>query len=150
VAPVSPKPGSLCRFAASGCPAAHPNPLGAEEPGAGRRLRQRGPLRRRSVRASHREHPHGRTARGRPEHGEAGPRTSTPGRTRRMPPSTAGCGGLPTSRAAHSAWPPSSATARHADNPAVRRTQQPGNQWQEEQPDPTRTAPHGDSAIQSH
>jgi hypothetical protein len=30
-----------------------------------------------------------------------------------MPPSTAGCGGLPTSHAAHSPWPPSSATPRH-------------------------------------
>src|SRR5690242_10145950 len=57
-----------------------------------------------------------------------------------MPPSTAGCGGPPTSRAAHSAWPPSSATTRHAPNPRSAAPGNPAHQRQQDQPDPTRSA----------
>jgi hypothetical protein len=87
--------------------------LAAPTPGA--------PLRRRGVRAGDVERAHGRAARARPAHRRR-PRTSTRGRTRRTPPSTAGCGGRPTRRAARWGWPPCSASAPPAaDAGAARR-----------------------------
>ena len=77
--------------------------------GAGGGVRRRAPLRRRGVRAGHLQRADGGAARARPAHRGGRRATSTPGRTRRTPPRTAGCGARPTPRAARSASPPCSA-----------------------------------------
>ena len=88
--------------------AADAHPLRRQEPRAGRGVCRRAPLRHRGLRARHRQHADGGTPRPRPAHRVAR-RSRTPGRTRRMPRCTVGCGPRPTTRAAPSGSPPCSA-----------------------------------------
>ena len=60
--------------------AVDPDPLGRQEPRPGRRLRRRAPLRRRDLRAGHRQHADGRPARPRPQHRPADARPPVAGR----------------------------------------------------------------------